>query len=36
MCIRDRHKNGAPKRTDIVTWFDVLDMDDYVSFGGKG
>jgi hypothetical protein len=29
------HKNGAPKRTDIVTWFDVLDLDDYVSFGGK-
>jgi hypothetical protein len=30
------HKSGAPKRTDIVTWFDVLDLDDYVSFGGKG
>jgi hypothetical protein len=30
------HKAGAPKRTDIVTWFDVLDLDDYVSFGGKG
>jgi hypothetical protein len=30
------HKNGAPKRKDIVTWFDVLDLDDYVSFGGKG
>jgi hypothetical protein len=29
------HKAGAPKRTDIVTWFDVLDMDDFVSFGGK-
>jgi hypothetical protein len=29
------HKTGAPKRTDIVTWFDVLDMDDYVSFGGR-
>ena len=29
------HKNAAPKRTDIVTWFDVLDLDDYVSFGGK-
>jgi hypothetical protein len=25
----------APKREDIVTWFDVLDVDDYVSFGGK-
>ena len=29
------HKMGAPKRTDITHWFDVLDMDDYVSFGGK-
>ena len=29
------HKAGAPKRTDIVTWFDVLDMDDFVTFGGK-
>ncbi len=29
------HKAGAPKRTDITSWFDVLDMDDYVTFGGK-
>jgi hypothetical protein len=29
------HKSGAPKREDIITWFDVLDMDDFVSFGGK-
>lgn len=29
------HKAGAPNRTDISTWFDVLDMDDYVTFGGK-
>lgn len=29
------HKAGAPKREDIVSWFDVLDMDDFVSFGGK-
>ena len=28
------HKTVAPKRTDIATWFDVLDLDDYVSFGG--
>lgn len=28
------HKAGAPKRDDIVSWFDVLDMDDFVSFGG--
>ena len=25
----------APKREDIVTWFDLLDVDDFVSFGGK-
>jgi hypothetical protein len=29
------HKAGAPNREDIVSWFDVLDMDDFVSFGGK-
>ena len=26
---------GAKKREDIKTWFDLLDLDDYVSFGGK-
>ncbi len=31
----DTHKKIAPKREDIVTWFDLLDLDDYVSFGGK-
>ena len=25
----------APMRDDIRTWFDLLDVDDYVSFGGK-
>jgi len=25
----------SPTRSDISTWFDVLDLDDYVSFGGK-
>jgi hypothetical protein len=25
----------APKREDISTWFDMLDVDDYASFGGK-
>ena len=29
------HKLGAPKRTDITNWFTMLDVDDYVSFGGK-
>ena len=31
----DIHAKVAPKRTDIVTWFDLLDLDDYASFGGK-
>jgi hypothetical protein len=25
----------APKREDIFTFFDLLDVDDYVTFGGK-
>ncbi len=29
------HTKAAPGREDIVTWFDLLDVDDYVSFGGK-
>ncbi|MBC2607938.1 DUF5069 domain-containing protein [Pelagicoccus albus] len=29
------HETLAPDRTDIVTSFDMLDLDDYVSFGGK-
>jgi hypothetical protein len=24
-----------PRRADVSTWFDLLDLDDYVSFGGK-
>lgn len=29
------HVTIAPHRTDIATWFELLDLDDYVSFGGK-
>jgi len=29
------HAKVAPKREDIATWFDLLDLDDYTSFGGK-
>jgi hypothetical protein len=29
------HQKAAPKREDISTWFDYLDLDDYVSFGGN-
>jgi len=28
------HEKCAPKREDIVGWFDLLDVDDYVSYGG--
>ena len=26
---------AAPKREDISSWFDLLDVDDHVTFGGK-
>jgi hypothetical protein len=26
---------SAKEREDITSWFDVLDVDDHVSFGGK-
>jgi hypothetical protein len=26
---------AAPQRSDIHGWFELLDLDDYVSFGGK-
>lgn len=29
------HKRIAPKREDIITWFDLLDLDDYAMYGGK-
>jgi hypothetical protein len=29
------HAKIAPKREDVATWFDLLDLDDYVSFGGR-
>lgn len=29
------HAKIAPNRQDIATWFDLLDLDDYVSYGGK-
>src|ERR1051325_7144396 len=31
----DLHAKSGPKREDIVSWADLLDLDDYVSFGGK-
>jgi len=36
---RDRfnnyHRASGPDRDDIGTWFDVLDLDDFASFGGR-
>jgi hypothetical protein len=29
------HQKAAPKREDVHNWFDLLDLDDYVTFGGK-
>jgi len=29
------HAKVAPKREDISNWFDLLDVDDFASFGGK-
>lgn len=28
------HAKAAPNRDDIGTWFDLLDLDDYITFGG--
>ena len=29
-------KGAAPERADIRSFFDLLDLDDYVSYGGQG
>jgi len=31
----DLHSKAGAKREDVATWFDLLDLDDYASFGGK-
>ena len=31
----DLHAQLAPHRKDLSSWFDVLDLDDFVSYGGK-
>lgn len=33
--IHETHSKLAPDRTDIHTLFDMLDLDDHVSYGGK-
>jgi hypothetical protein len=32
---QEYHTKTAPDRNDVATWFDMLDIDDFVSFGGK-
>ena len=29
------HLKYGPKREDVSSWFDILDIDDFVSFGNK-
>jgi hypothetical protein len=31
----DESLKGAEDREDIVTWFDLLDLDDFRTFGGR-
>lgn len=31
----DLHTKVAPQREDVYNWFDLLDVDDFVSYGGK-
>ena len=31
----DVHRKNAPQRDDIVTWFDWVEVDDLVTFGGR-
>ena len=28
-------EKAAPKREDVASWFELLDLDDYASFGGR-
>ncbi|MDB6093773.1 MAG: hypothetical protein JWM32_1335 [Verrucomicrobia bacterium] len=31
----DVHKKNAAQREDIATWFDWIELDDFVTFGGR-
>ncbi len=31
----DIHRKNAPQRADISTWFDWIELDDYVTYGGR-
>lgn len=32
--LNELHTRAGAEREDVATWFDVLDLDDFVSFGG--
>ena len=32
---QELHREVGPQREDICTWSELLDLDDYVSYGGK-
>jgi hypothetical protein len=32
---QEEHQRLAPHREDVSSWFDYLDLDDFVFFGGK-
>jgi hypothetical protein len=32
---QDYQTKTAPHRKDVATWFEMLDIDDHVTFGGK-
>ena len=34
--VAETAEKAASMRDDIATYFDMLDLDDYVSFGGQG
>jgi hypothetical protein len=33
--LQEYQSKAAPGRKDVGTWFDLLDIDDFVTFGGK-
>jgi hypothetical protein len=33
--LNEYQEKMAPHRKDVATWFDILDIDDFVTFGGK-
>ena len=34
-CFNQVHPSIGPRREDVSSWMDLLDLEDFVSFGGK-